>query len=303
MCDTFEFKQYSIVSSLNERNIYIKLTDNVNFINYEGNVDAKELRLQFELPDIYNLIKNCFEQKPDFVVSFNVSSGNIKLLFNAKVGGFLKVNFEALLREKVLSNDDRLTLNINKTEQKYLSLLKRIEELEKINNKRHEEVENIIKKHQEENNRILEAICNTYINIGLDNVKSPNFKLNSKILELNSRQNLDYTKINAFYNLEKLTIIPSNFYDNFINIKNSNLIELICDMQGQPHLQSLKGIENFPKLTKLTVINASGLKDIVTVLSNTNHNIKELKFQSCPQINVLELSTYCQNKGIQLAIC
>lgn len=297
MCDTFEIKQYSIISSLNERNIYIKLTDNVNFINYEGNVDAKELRLQFELADIYNLIKNCFEQKPDFNVSFNVSSGNIKLLFNAKVGGFLKVNFEALFKEKLMSNDGQLTLNINKIEQKHNSLFKRFEEFEKI-----------ILKQQKEHERILESMSNMYIFIGhtVNSGESRNncfYKLNSKNLDLNNGNNwLNYSKIEAFYYLEKLTM-SSHLDSDFTQIRNTNLSELICNDGNQNRLNSFKGIENFPKLTKLTVITAPILKDIVTVLSNVKHNIKELKFQSCAGINVLELQTYCQNNGIQLAIC
>lgn len=297
MCDTFEIKQYSIISSLNERNIYIKLTDNVNFINYEGNVDAKELRIQFELADIYNLIKNCFEQKDNFNVSFNVSSGNIKLLFNAKVGGFLKVNFEALFKEKLMSNDGQLTLNINKIEQKHNSLFKRFEEFEKI-----------ILKQQKEHERILEIMGNMYINIGTTNDTGSSrnnsfYKINSKILDLNNGNNwLDYSKIEAFYCLEKLTM-TTHLHSDFTQLRNTSLIELICNSSGQGNLQSLKGIENFPKLTRLTVTQAPNLNNIVAVLSNIKHKINELNFQSCSGINVIELQNYCQKNNIKLAIC
>ena len=60
MSFAFELSNYSILTSLNERNIYIKCIDQVNFICYETNVDQKELRLQFELANIYNIINNCF---------------------------------------------------------------------------------------------------------------------------------------------------------------------------------------------------------------------------------------------------
>uniref|UniRef100_A0A6C0ITM4 Uncharacterized protein n=1 Tax=viral metagenome TaxID=1070528 RepID=A0A6C0ITM4_9ZZZZ len=340
MCDTFEIKQYTIVASLNERNIYIKLTDNVNFINYESNVDAKELRLQFELKDIYSLIKNCFEQKPDFNVSFNVSSGNIKLVFNAKVGGFLNVNFEALFKEKLMSNDGQLTLNVNKMEQKYNTLFKRFEEFEKNAIKQQEENNNIMinsfndilfkrlevseknnNNQQEENNRILKIMGNMYVYVGIkiNNVGRSNqravsnncdidihntfIKLNSKIIDIDNNTHIyDFSKFNVFYNLNTLTINNPGF-SNFTNISNSNVSEIALGITNGIHdFSSLVGIHNFPNLTKLTICSPS-LTDVVSVLSRIKHNIKELNFRSCSSINVLELQTYCQKNGIQLAIC
>ncbi len=62
MDQTFEtkFGNYSLVLSLNERTIYFKIIDSINFTMYEGNQDAKELRLNFSLEDTYQIITKCF---------------------------------------------------------------------------------------------------------------------------------------------------------------------------------------------------------------------------------------------------
>jgi hypothetical protein len=49
MSDTFEINNFSVISLLNEKNIYIKFLDNINFIIYETNVDKQGLNLNFAL--------------------------------------------------------------------------------------------------------------------------------------------------------------------------------------------------------------------------------------------------------------
>ena len=58
--DSFNNKYYSILLSLNERTIYIKATDNINYLMYETNVDLKELRLLLDLKDVYKIMVKCF---------------------------------------------------------------------------------------------------------------------------------------------------------------------------------------------------------------------------------------------------
>ena len=61
MSETFTYKNYSIVSSLNERTIYLKIIDTINFLSYEGNVDIKELRISIDLEGAYKIMINCFK--------------------------------------------------------------------------------------------------------------------------------------------------------------------------------------------------------------------------------------------------
>lgn len=307
MSSTIEFKNYSITTSLNERNIYIKCIDTINFTNYEGNLDAKELRLQFELPDIYNLIIKCFENEPEFTVQFNVTATNLKLTFNTKIGGFLKVNFEAILREKILSNDGQLTMNLNKIEQKYESLIKKLEALD-----------NKMEKQQQENIRLINAISNAEIILSPHNGGANKgifsghiYKINSKSIVVEcaiNRYNSNISfeepcldRICEFYQLEKLEL---NYYrhGSLTLMKNNTLKELKMQCQSEGHLTSIQGIDNIPELEKLEIYNAPGLKNIVDILTNKRHKINTIILANCKAVNVVELQTYCQVNNIKLNI-
>jgi hypothetical protein len=302
MSSTIEFKNYSITTSLNERSIYIKCIDTINFTNYEGNIDAKELRLQFELPDIYNLIIKCFKNEQEFTVQFNVTATNLKLTFNTKIGGFLKVNFEAILREKILSNDGQLTMNLNKIEQKYESLIKKLEALD-----------NKMEKQQQENMRLINALSNADICLAQDSClthkihKKHLLPINSTLIDIdwniqtNSAHAYNFNKIELLYNLE--TIKFSYFRHSELSFfKNTTLKEIEIRCNNEQHLKSINGINNFPNLEKISVYSSPCLTNIVTILSSYKNNIKTLVFNGCPQINVVELQTYCQVNNVILNI-
>lgn len=130
MDQTFEivFGNYTVLLSLNERTIYFKIIDTINFTMYEGNTDPKELRVGFKLADIYQIITKSFKGVDGYSAKLSIGSGICKLLIDAKVGGFLEINFEVLLREKLMSNDSQLTLNFNKLEQKLNAGLGKLQE-------------------------------------------------------------------------------------------------------------------------------------------------------------------------------
>lgn len=303
MSTMFEQNGYSIVTSLNERNIYIKCVDQINFTNYETNLDQKELRLQFDLSDIYNIINRCFDESEGYSVNFNVSSVSLKLTFNATVGGFLKVSFETLLREKILSNDGQLTTKINMMEQKYEALSKKFE--------------NFIEKYektQEENLQLMNAISNAEISLTPHNAATTCiftyhiFKMNSISIVLHcsvNRFNAAFgeptlERICEFYQLKKLEINYSRF-SNLNLMKNKTLEELKID-ENTGCFTSIEGIDHFPNLRKIEIYNAPSLLNIVNVLSSFKNNIKTIILSKCPKINVIEIQTYCQDNNIQLNI-
>ena len=123
MTDCFEIDKFSIVVSLNERTIYVKVTDRVLFLCYEANIEPKELKLSIELNNVFQLMSKCFRKDDGYSISISVNSGTMKIIFNALVEGYLKISFEIILREKVMSNDGQLTLTFNKQEQYLRSLL------------------------------------------------------------------------------------------------------------------------------------------------------------------------------------
>lgn len=302
MSFTTELSNYSILTSLNERNIYIKCIDQVNFICYESNVDQKELRLQFELANIYNIINNCFKNETGYSVNFNVSSGILKLTFNALVGGFLKINFEAILREKILSNDGQLTINFNKIEQKYEALVKKFDKfIEKY------------EKTQEENLRLIDAVANAEIILsphtpGVNMFAGHIYKINSTFIMIESGLSRYgsfaepcYNRVCEFYKLEKLEL---TYYRqaNLEIIKNNTLKEIKIQCHNEGHLVSILGTKNMPQLEKLEIYNATGLANVASVLSSYKHKINTIILSNCKAVNVVELQTYCQVNNIKLNI-
>jgi hypothetical protein len=277
---TFEFNRYTVVASLGERCIYLKLTDQLNFVTYEGNVDGKELRVQFALEDIYKLICQTFDEMKGYNVTISISNGFMKLAFQLLVGGFLKVNFDAILKEKVLSNDGQLTLNMNRMEQHLKKLEHKLDMLEDEVREKNELLSNALIKLTRANHNILQE--QHFIKIG------------EKVLTLeNSSNHMDLTKLQQLYRLHKLTV---NCIHGHV-LKNETLEEL--EITGALDRLTISGV---PNLKKLTVKQAPNLSNVVASLSATKHKIKSLTFQGCSAINVVELQTYCQTSKIELNI-
>ena len=302
--NTYTLKNYFVVISLNERTIYFKITDTVSFYQYEGNVDIKELRLNIELNDAYTIITNCFEGLVEgYRVTISVNSNVLKLQFNALVGGFLKMEFEVMLREKVMSNDGQLTINFNRLEQKLNAGLNKLEN-------RCKELEGIIKEKNEELLDLTEKLSNAHICMCFANNPQPQHFIPLNVKEItnfdgsqtNHSWRFDY--IEKFYQLEKLTMnhfINTNNFSN-VKMKSKSLKEIIINNGQRGEFVSLQGIEEMPNLKHLTITNAPNLTNIPSVLKSYKHKINYIKIQSCGQVNVVELQTYCQTNNIKLEI-
>ena len=299
--NTYTLNNYSIIVSLNERTIYLKITDTVSFYQYEGNIDVKELRLNVDLQDAYIIINNCFQDLEDYSVNIGINSNMLKLQFNALVGGFLKMAFEILLREKVMSNDGQLTINFNRLEQQQAQAIKSLTEKcskleEKMNNMQ----------------KIIDCcqifMSNIYTPQGhwcdiQTNGQTQVNNISAKEITMNDHAgNINWKTISVFYQLEKLTINSFTSKNNLNDIKNSTVKELILTCGGNHTFNSLTGLTNFPKVEKLTITSAPSLTNISTILKSYKHKINYIKIQSCQSVNVVELQTYCQTNNIKLEI-
>ena len=196
----------------------MKIIDTINFLSYEGNVDLKELRVSIDLDGAYKIMINCFkEEEPDYSVTISVNSSVLKLAFNALIGGFLKMNFEVLLREKLMSNDGQLTLNFNKLEQKQAqaidALTKKCTDLEASVNKMKQIIDccqifmtNIYT--PQGNWCDLQTTSNT---THLNNISS-------KEITMQDHGQTIWKNISVFYQLEKFTITNFNAGNNMNNL-------------------------------------------------------------------------------------
>ena len=284
---SFEYNNYSIVSSLNERTIYIKVIDKITFMCYESNIDSKELRLSIELCDAYKLMSKCFLSAGGYNVNISVNTGIMKLAFAAVVEGYLKINFEIMLREKVMSNDGQLTLNFNRIEQKQAQaiqvLTQKLAQLEGL----------------------VDAL--SFAEIYMPTMTMPAnhssnqyyYKINTTEMSLNGN-GWDYSKIRSFYKLEKITFTSCNDITNFKNLKISNKTVKEIIINSLSGLTDITGLDDFPQLEKITFTSCSSLKDVVAVLNSYKHTIKHITVKSCNAVNNTELMTYCQKNNIKL---
>ena len=300
MSETFSYKNYSIVTSLNERTIYLKIIDTINFLSYEGNVDLKELRVSIDLDGAYKIIINCFKEESNYSVYISVNSGVLKLAFNALIGGFLKMNFEVLLREKLMSNDGQLTLNFNKLEQKQAQAIDML-------TKKCTDLEASVNKMQQIIDCCQIFVSDVYTPQGhwcdlRSNTQTHLNNISTKEITITEHGHTIWKNIIVFYQLEKMTIHNFTTKPNVNDFKNMTIKELIMNCGSNGTFTSLEGIQNFPNLEILTVTSAPGLKDVVTILKSTKHKIKTLKFQACTAVNVVELQTYCQVNNVFLAL-
>lgn len=305
----FVSKGFSILCSLGERQIFLKVTDQVNFAQYEAAFDSKEVRLNFDLLVIYEILCRAFDQKEGYEFSFHIaSSGTMKLLIRSLINGFLKVDFDLLLREKVLSNDGELTTVVNRLEQQIAALKKESEErIAVLKSEFCQKLEDVLDQNQLLQDKLNLAIIPYGFERHRTGYTVPMFAQASakklKIYNDGGHKDFLLEAIESFYELEFLQLDdPAQTLNDLTKLKNDNLKVLDMDLHATGAFNSIQGIQNFPNLEKLSIKRAPHLKDIPTVLKSVTHQIKEINISFCGEVNSMELQTYCQTNGIKLAI-
>lgn len=301
---------YTVVLSHNEKNIYIKLTDTVNFMCYEDTFLERDFSKHFSFLEHGVILRKCLEQTDEaYRVTLIPEANNLKLQVNALVGGIIHVDFTLFVSEKILSNDGQLTLSFNRLTQKQEHDVKELTQKHELLTKRCEALETALRTQRDEFFRILDRLDvllfppsaigdQSQFPTGLPKISSEELVINAQAFGHVRFQNLS-----VFYKLKVLRI--NSFYSQKANLKdlsNETVAELELNCSSQPTFTSLEGFENFPSLTTLTVITAPGLKNVVQTLKSAPHKIKTIKFQGCGAVNVVELQTYCQENKIFLAL-
>ena len=312
MSNSYTHGSFSILLSQPDANtVYLKITDTHNFMCYEGNLQPSDFKKDFTIADQYAIIQKCFEEEEggDYVVTMSATSGNLKLKFNALVGGILHFELVIFVKEKILSGDGRLTLDFNRMEQKQEManqlLVKRCDALEKRCNG----LENALLKQEQKFFKIIDRLdilmfptqqvtCQSQFPRAMPKISSEEITIsNAQEFRVMRLENLS-----TFYKLKKLKIHNFIITPSLASFANETVTNLEFDCGNNPAFNSLTGFDNFPNLDSLTVISAPGLTNVVTVLKSKPHKIKTLKFQTCAGINVVELQTYCQENKIFVAL-
>lgn len=296
---TKTIQNYSVVLSLNERTIYLKLTDQVNFTSYEANLDSKEIRVPIELNDAFQMMRNCFDETENHKTAVSVTAGIMRVAFAALVGGYMKMNLDVLLKEKIMSNDGQLTTTINRMEQKQQANMDDMA-------KKYKELEKKIKKLDE----IIDAVSNAHIPFNdtpTDARPGVFVSINNTEFVFDWNRHMDVGRIKFLYKLEKLSFVNYKV-GSFDTWSNANLRELIIqgpNGQSPNSMVSVIGLcTNLPNLESLRIENANSLPSIVPYLLTQKHKIKKMVFCSCPQITAsqMDLQTYCKERKIELAV-
>ena len=286
MTDAFTIKNYSILTSFNKTQIYIKMVDTVTHMVYETNVDNSELRLSVTLEDIYKIITSCFGEDDGYKVAITVRAGLMKMKFHAVVGGFLKIDFDILVKEKVMTNDTQLSLFMHQLEQKqetaFELLSNRCDQLASIV-ERLEQTINVVSCAE------IELRMNTFV------------PLNIQSLTIQGDIHMKAEKIQFLYKLQKLSLTSFSLVD-LSTISNSFVKELCMDSTGNSKFISLKGLESgFPNLETLVIANSASLLD-VSALYKTKNKIKTIKVVGQTTFNMVELRTYCIENKVLLIV-
>lgn len=283
MTDAFTIKNYSILTSLNKTQIYIKMVDTVTHMVYETNVDNGELRLSITLEDVYKIITACFGEDDGYKVAITVRSGLMKMKFHAVIGGFLKIDFDILIKEKLMTNDTQLSLFMHQLEQKqesaFEALVIRCDQLGRTI-ERLENTLNLVSCAE------IEMRMNTFV------------PLNSQSLTIQGDAHMKADKIHCLYKLQKLNLTQFSLVD-LTSFTSYSLRELCIDSTGNNKFISLRGIDSgFPNLESLVIANAASLRDVSSLYKS---KIKTVKIIGQSAFNIVELKTYCIEHKISLS--
>ena len=260
------------------------MMDTVTHLTYETNLDTAELRLSTSLEDTYKIITNCFAEDAGYKVAITVKSGFMKLKFHALVGGFLKIDFDVLLKEKLLSNDGQLTLFMNQLEQRQESVVESL-------TKRCNELASLIEAQEKRFNH-LETLLNTVSCAEIELRMNAFYPINVLTLTIQGDTHLKMDKMSILYKLQKIVFTSFSFSD-LSCFKNGLLREMTIDSSSK--MSSLKGLEGFPNLEVLSIANSPLLKDF-SAFYKLGHKIKRLNLQQPSQ----ELQTFCTQHQIAL---
>jgi hypothetical protein len=297
--DTFEGKVYTISTSLNERTIYIKIIDTIQYLNYEGNIELKEFRMPITLQDAYLLVTNCFSETKDHSVSFSKNTNVLRLDFKAKVGGYMNIGFEFILRETAIGGDAKASMQMIEMERKHkkemCEIMERIDRMTQHYDSKIESLEQTIQKQEQ----MIEIFGNLQISSGIP------ISINSDIVNID-HPNLA-SKCCLFYNCKKLTLnnnLPPYISENLLSFKNNSVEELIITHE----FKSLYGLQHFPNLKILNINFAQNtignyMKEFVRVITSYHHTITQIIIhQHRNKEDPTELQTYCKKNNIDLIV-
>jgi hypothetical protein len=292
MATTFEFDNYTVTTSLNERTIYIKLVDTLSYMGYEANVDQSELNLSVDLEASARIINSCFMREEGYMCRISVNNRVMTLTFNALIGGFLRLNFNVMLNEKLMANDAKLTLSFQRLEQTHQADVKRlttrIAGLEREITRLNETYEVSLFDYNNLTCYSQISSYGKYFNPYPSNITSLHIPESGHLY--------NYSKIHLFFQLNTLTVSIQSSINNF-SFAYSNTLEELTIKGNNTSLPNCLWLKNFPNLIKLDVKSDATLSNaLFSSLQTYEHKLKHISVASASA----ELTAHCVSRKIKL---
>ena len=180
-----------------------------------------------------------------------------------------------------MTNDSQLTLFMNQFEQRQEAAIETLRS-------RCNELVSLIDVHEtrfKQIESILHIVSSAEIEIRLNSF----FPMNSQVVAIQGDTHLKTDKICLLYKLQKIVFTSFSFSD-LTSFKNGSLREMTIESANK--MTSLKGLEGFPNLEVLTILNTPLLKDF-SALYKFGTRLKVLKVQGTP-----ELQAFCTQHKI-----
>jgi len=287
---SYQFNNLYVLCSLNERAIYIKIVDKFTNTCYENNTDPKEIRgLPGTIQDIYKLIIKCFDEKN---VKFSANNGVMTCHFTSCLEGFFTLNFDILLREKILGQDGEVSIQIFGLEQQLRDSQEYVRKLEERIERREKEM----KKELEDLKHIQHLHLLKTMGLGMDY----DFKQEKGLSydgHYQSHSLLPYTKIT----ISDYTPTRGWFkygYQELESVKINNSSSQVFDNN------ELLDLAKKPKLKHIAISNCNNsltMTGLQQFFEKMECKLESLTINACNQLtDKIAIKKLCDKRGIEL---
>jgi len=300
---------------------------------YEGNFGVETFNGPFKLDEVYALLNKCFETMDG--VDFELNCKILLVKFKVVVLGVFNLAFELRLKELVIAEDGRLSIELEQHRQivdelrgKMDNIIAGLREELAAEKKARLDLEQTCNNNMESVYKWLDVLGNAEIEMAMGSIEvslgarpiQKYFPINTKTMMLDgsrydSMSTAILRKIKHFYNLETLMLRECGCGKNDIGERTS--LDILSNLHGSFTKLILVGsnqnfgdmlfIKNLPNLKELTMIQCIVYATSVSTLRTIKHNLKKITIQGTnvnetPTINKTEMEAYCKENGIELVI-
>ena len=304
MTSAMTYESFSVICTLSERTIYLKLVETISFMCYEGTLEHAAFRVSIDLPAIHRIMLMAFASAEESKVEISIQNTNMKVHFESLIGGFLNINFHVILREKLIANDGQLTFSFTRMEEQQKKQATRIKHLEEHCERMFEVMDNCYI-----------MICSKMLNSTCANsqlVGSEFVKIGIENLELGPTSLVGTHSPNRFWSQFMPEQIEKLYKLKTVKIEDTYMGTEKLSRMAHPNviaftLLTFNGgftIENMPQFPALKTLemracNLSTGFDPAKLVKKYPA-LKNLSITSCRGINQTEVMTFCTSHKIAL---